>query len=541
MIDFPPVGGMTPLYNQARMTKFERVMNKQPARLPEKKNVPKKKKASVPSPARATVPQWVGGPRSPQPVNGPQTSMEDETEFESYRHTPFGETEQREDGEPSISGPAAYVQEGEEPSALYKFLKPEQSELDAERNGQRWHWALQHRWMPPGSQWNETVWNGVDRETRDNQFLQKMLAQRETTPLASARTHSTMMNQWRQFIRDVQKGHFDSYGGTSESAQRWATNFKQKFDEMFGDDASEALSPMPEVLGERKALASKTNTDYRALMTDALRYGTELENALDGGNLDHIKAISDKVSTNFLARLGGDGAGMADAEKKRLQFVTLSDTNRQIVNNVTRDYLDACVAIARKAGESRYTSDVYTKVRTAQEALKNKDDAGLAGAVAGLGGLFISPLAKESGLPTDVVTMLSAAKQEYDTFMDQLMYAAEISPQVAYNVTRYVYENTKQKYNNEMDAIGRPNDKWELAFPEIPDDVIKQNDAKVSEMLRKLAPDFYKPSLVKRPTGGNVSTNPNSRGELNPVPDRNLNQEKMKKLNQVLGYDNGTK
>ena len=121
---------------------------------------------------------------------------------------------------------------------LSKTIRPYEDELEAARNGMRWHWALQNRMMLPGSKWNETVWNGVDRE---NQYLASLARAQSaqaknlkdvTQPVANASEKANMLNMWKTFLADIKNGNFDAYGGTTETVQNWANDFKKHFREL---------------------------------------------------------------------------------------------------------------------------------------------------------------------------------------------------------------------------------------------------------------------------------------------------------------------
>ena len=152
--------------------------------LPTKPKAPKKPKER-PYPARPIIPPLAFDGRGFQSINPPQPR--EENEFDLRRYGISNGTGKGYEGsftEPATEEQPAPVKEadgllprrtidGGRPAAtkesfLSRLIAPSEDELEAARNGMRWHWALEHRWMLPGSKWNETVWNGVDRE---NQYL----------------------------------------------------------------------------------------------------------------------------------------------------------------------------------------------------------------------------------------------------------------------------------------------------------------------------------------------------------------------------------
>ena len=344
--------------------------------------------------ARPTPPLLVSDGRGFQSVAGERPEFEVQPRKTTYSGPfvlPASESEEQpspskeHDGLMNMQAIPGGTPDSTNETFLSKAIRPYEDELEAARNGMRWHWALQNRMMLPGSKWNETVWNGVDRE---NQYLASLARAQKaqtgnlkdiTQPVASAREKANMLNMWKTFLTDIKNGNFDAYGGTTETVQTWANDFKKRFEEKFGEGASVELAPLPDVLGKRSELARKSLIDLRTNLDDTEFAVKQLDDWLNKGDFDseegrnRISRILDKVGQSFTARLGGDSKSMADAEKVRNQIQYLPPAAKAQVYDTINAYRDALTAIAASSSDKEWTQNNWGKINEIADS-DAKDD-----------------------------------------------------------------------------------------------------------------------------------------------------------------------
>lgn len=411
----------------------------------------------------------------------------------------------------------------QEDTWLSSAIAPSEDELEAARNGMRWHWALENRFMPPGSKWNETVWNGVDRE---NKWLAQMLSQRvaeqkNATPIASERQRSTMANMWKTFLSDIRNGHFDAYGGTTEGAKEWAKNFRARYNSIFGEGADVDLAPEAEILGKRSDVERKQAFDIR----EGLNYTENvLENlatwSKDGSWKDQtkqglIKNYLDKVSQSLAARLGGDSKSMADAEKIRIQILTLPDASMDLVKQEIANYRDFLSSVMDYGRQKGWSQNIIGKINRAKEGLDMASKANGKGNISTLAGEAISTVGNvlpsltpaEKELAVGLESALNAGIEAHKTYMQNMTLAADVNPAIVYQFAKELHDLYASQYNYEMETARRPEraktiGQFNVDLGEL------SNVIKPSELL---TPTNYKNLLVElsRPesAGGNPQAN----------------------------------
>lgn len=434
---------------------------------------------------------------------------------------------------PGKESSAPAVRKGED-NWFSRVLRPYEDELEAERNGLRWHWALEHRFMPPGSQWNDTVWKGVDRE---NAWLAQMLKQRAAeqpdntmmSPVAKERMRSTMANQWKQFLSDVQKGHFDAYGGTSDTANQWADSFKQRYESIFGEGSSADLAPVAEVLGKRTELARKNMQDLMRDISATEFVVDNLDTWLKDGSFadpkraQQLSTVLDKIAQRLSSSLGGDSASMADAEKKRIQIVYLPEEAKQQVYQTIKDYREQLRQLMLVSGSEEWRQNNWGKIKEMDNELTS-DNGTLEGLAAALGG-FLTKQLDAKDLPQDLMVNFQAAKEAYDSYMEGMMFAANVAPNVIYDFAKYLHDQQLKLYNTNAATYGRAGDALTSVLPQL--DLSKLERAvPPSELLTALT--FVPPAYHVKPQGGDVSSNPASKGEQKPVQTGAISKTKVR-------------
>ena len=356
-----------------------------------------------------------------------------------------------------------------------RMLRPSDDELEAARNGMRWHWALEHRFMPPGSKWNETVWNGVDRE---NAWLAQMLKQAAAqqkangmmTPVATERQRANMINMWKDHINKIVQGNFDEYGGTAESAAQWRDAFKQRYESVFGEGSSVDLEPVPTVEGKRADLMRTSPTQYQQMLSYTEDAMDNIYNWWKNGSWNEphtqqfIKNYLDKVSQALAAELGGDSKSMADAEKQRIQILSLPESSMELVKQEIagyREFLESVMDYGRQKG---WSQDIIGRLNRAAEsaklALAQTGKKNISGAAAmmikNVEDILPSLSPQERELAVGLSEALAAGKNAHDMYMQNMMLAADVDPSYVYMQAKELHDLAARKYNDFAERAHRP-------------------------------------------------------------------------------------
>lgn len=418
-----------------------------------------------------------------------------------------------------------------------RMLRPSDDELEAARNGMRWHWALEHRFMPPGSKWNETVWNGVDRE---NAWLAQMLKQAATqqkangmmTPVATERQRANMINMWKDHINKIVQGNFDEFGGTAESAAQWRDAFKQRYESVFGEGSSVDLEPVPTVEGKRADLMRTSPTQYQQMLSYTEDAMDNIYNWWQNGSWSDphtqqfIKNYLDKVSQALAAELGGDSKSMADAEKQRIQILSLPESSMALVQQEIagyREFLESVMDYGRQKG---WSQDIIGRINRATESAKlaarQSGKKNISGAVA----MFIKNVEdvlpslspQERELAVGLSEALGAGKAAHDMYMQNMMLAADVDPSYVYMQAKELHDLAARKYNDFAERAHRPERAKVLEDRKIDfDDLSRQ--VSPSPLLK---PTDYKKLLVEylkteKPTGNPSKKVEQEGGEAGPM------------------------
>ena len=406
---------------------------------------------------------------------------------------------------------------------LSRTIAPSEDEIEAARNGLRWYWALENRFMPPGSKWNETVWKGVDRE---NKWLAQMLRQnaaeqKNATPIASERQRSTMANMWKTFLSDIRNGHFDAYGGTTEGAKEWAKNFRARYNSIFGEGADVDLAPEAEILGKRSDVERKQAFDIR----EGLNYTENvLENlatwSKDGSWKDQtkqglIKNYLDKVSQSLAARLGGDSKSMADAEKIRIQILTLPDASMDLVKQEIANYRDFLSSVMDYGRQKGWSQNIIGKINRGKEGLDMASKANGKGNISTLAGEALSTVGDilpsltpaEKELAVGLEAALNAGIEAHKTYMQNMTLAADVNPAIVYQFAKELHDLYASQYNYEMETARRPEraktvGQFNVDLGEL-NNVIKPSELLTPTNYKNLLVELSRPESV----GGNPQAN----------------------------------
>lgn len=413
-----------------------------------------------------------------------------------------------------------------------RLFGPDRSELEAERNGLRWHWALEHRFMPPGSRWNETVWNGVDRE---NAWLARLLQQQRVasgngsnmSPIAKQRELSRISGQYDKLVAEYLKGNWDDPERAYQDFLTEAERLRKQYAEQGG--AYDDLRLPPPVAGGRSGFTTQSRpAKLREQYNFAKSVNKELSSWLDVDpktgkrKIDDPKFVQEKkvyldsVYERILKHIKDSSNAMADEEKQRLQILVLPDNAMNEVIKEVKGYQAALRGIMSSAAAKEWSQNNKGKVNEVIKALgfePSGDKASLGQQLATLGGIIVASLSKNNELPHDVATNLQAAKDKFDTYMKNMMLSATVAPHIVANVTALLGNTIADEYNDQARVAGRDRADYLDGLKDISGS-IPRDAMPLSELIKHS--DYRWPSLN---TVGNakISTQAESKGETAPT------------------------
>ena len=414
-----------------------------------------------------------------------------------------------------------------------RLFGPDQSELEAERNGLRWHWALEHRFMPPGSRWNETVWNGVDRE---NAWLAKMLQQQKMnapgngsnmSPIAKQRELSRISGQYDKLVAEYLKGNWDDPERAYRDFLTEAERLRKQYAEQGG--AYEDLRLPPPIAGGRSGFTTQSRpVKLREQYNFAKNVNRELSSWLDVDpktgkrKIDDPKFVQEKkvyldsVYERILKHIKDSSNAMADEEKQRLQILVLPDNAMDEVIKEVKGYQAALRGIMSSAAAKEWSQNNKGKMNEVIKALgfdPSSDKTSLGQQLATLGGIIVSSLSKNNELPHDVATNLQAAKDKFDTYMKNMMLSATVAPHIVANVTAILGNTIADEYNDQARVAGRDKADYLDSLKDISGS-IPRDAMPLSELIKHS--DYISPTL-NTVSDAKISTQAESEGENNPA------------------------
>lgn len=420
---------------------------------------------------------------------------------------------------------------------FYRMIAPPKDELEAANNGLRWHWALEHRFMPPGSKWNETVWQGADRE---NLWLKNMLRQQNGLdvgiPSAAAirareQTRRAILDQYNKALQEYKDGNWDdperAYNDFKAEVERLREQYRKAGLEYGAEFDPEDLRIPPPISGKRSGFTTQTRAVKHR---DQWNYADEVNNTLadwiNTGKINDPKFMSSNEVTAYLDSayetlvkyFKESSNAMADAEKQRLQILALPDDSYEEVVKEIQSFQQALYGIMSSSSAKEWSQNNKGKVNEVLKATgfdpTRMDKASLANAMWTLGGVIVSSLARNDELPHDVRTDLDAAKAQFDTYMKNMMLAANVAPHIVANMAYNLAHTSAAQYNDQAFVSGRGRSD---NLGEIKDltDVIPRNAMPVSRLIKHNK--YTWPSLAKDPNANvRISTLPGSEGEQSP-------------------------
>lgn len=528
-------------------------------KLPVKESKKKPKKKESPRRAYSGSPAVVSNGRGPQTVKGFQLPYEEEFDMREYGVSngtgkgyegPFVEDEEVEEkvedgARPDMSGvpgKTIKVEPGKD-TWFSRMIRPDESELEAARNGLRWNWALEHRFMPPGSKWNETVWQGADRE---NRWLANMLKQRNggldvgiptaATVRAREQSRRAIMDQYNRALAEYMKGHWDdperAYDKFKNEVERLREQYRKAGEAYGAEFDPEDLRLPPPVSGSRSGFTTQSRPSK---LREQYNYGKSVIDELSTwlqpdeknpairkiDNPDFVKskkAYLDSVYERILKHIKDSSNTMADQEKQRLQILVLPDNAYDEVVLAVKDYQDALAGIMSSASAKEWSENGKGKVNAIIEAANfdpsKSDKATLGEQLAALGGVTVSSLSKKDELPQDVASNLNAAKSQFDTYMKNMMLSASVAPHIVAQLSKILGDTIVKEYNDQAFVSGRSDADSLSNFEDISEQ-IPADAMPMSELIKR--PKYIWSPRAKRPGDIPTTSNPASKGEQKPA------------------------
>lgn len=494
----------------------------------------KKKKKSKAKPATPAEETAVPVVENPGTVEETQTQSGDSTvpaQSSSFTYRAPRLEQPREE----VIEPA---KESDKGNWFSRLIAPPKDELEAANNGLRWHWALEHRFMPPGSKWNETVWQGADRE---NLWLRNMLKQKNGMDLgipnaagirAREQTRRAILDQYNKLLSEYQKGNWDdpqrAYEDFKQEALRMREQYRKAGLEYGAEFDPEDLRLPPPVSGGRNTFTTQSRTIKHR---DQWNYANDVNNKLAqwiatgkiydpkfmGSN--ETSAYLDSAYETLVKYFKESSNAMADAEKQRLQILALPDEAYDEAVTEIQNFQNALAGIMSSASAKEWSQNNMGKVNDVLKAFgfdpKQTSKGDLADKMWTLGGLIVSSLSRNDELPHDVAQDLEAAKTQFDTYMKNLMFAANVAPHIVANMAYNLAHTAKNQYNDQAFTAGRGKADTLTDIEDLTDK-IPRNAMPVSRLMKHTK--YVWPSLAKNPKfGGKASTAPGSEGEANPA------------------------
>lgn len=438
---------------------------------------------------------------------------------------------------------------------LSKLIAPPEGELEAARNGLRWHWALQNRWMLPGSKWNQTVWNGVDRE---NKWLEQLAKERAAAAKdlnlgipnaaeirAREMYRSKLMDQYNKALAEYMKGNWDdperAYTAFKAEVERLRNQYANGSRLYGGIFDPEDLRIPPPIAGGRNAFTTgaraqtlRKQVDYAAGVNDKLAGWLAEANKLPEDQRlawwhkemgkNETQEYLDSVYENLIKMIKDSNNTMADEEKQRLQILVLPENAHDQVVKVMKAYQNALSHIAQSSSAKKWSQDNKGKAErlanathiNLDEAAKSKETLGDAVAYMTSATLAALPGSGKFGegteLPTELSTALEANKEMLDRYMKNMMLAANVAPHVVADMAYVVADNSSRIYNDASWVAGR-GDADRIGGITKLTDLIPRDAMPVSELFEM--PDFKYPTLNVGPNldvSGNPQTGKEGKG-----------------------------
>ena len=328
------------------------------------------------------------------------------------------------------------------------------------------------------------------------------------------------MDQYNRALAEYMKGHYDDPERAYEKFKNEVERLRKQYakaGEVYGMEAfdPEDLRIPPPIAAPRNAGATAPKMYDLAKERDfASGVVDELKSWIADGRINdpefmqgqQAAAYLDSVYERLMKAIKASSNTMADAEKQRMQILLLPDDALAMVQDAILDYQNALAAVMSSSSAKDWSQNNRGKVNEIINNMgfnpKTMDKASLASAVETLMGTMMKAMSNKDELPHDVATDLNALKEQFDTYMKNMMLAANVAPHIVANMAANVGKFNSTIYNNQAFRAGRMGADYLKPIEDI-SGMIPKNAMPIDKLLMN-KPKFIGPSLNKRGTIDNT-------------------------------------
>lgn len=399
-----------------------------------------------------------------------------------------------------------HVDRGKHGFSLLGFLRPSDEEIDAQENGMRWHHEMENGWML-SPQWQKTVFEGVDREK------QAKAARTAESARAKEARQRRYQSGWDKMIAAWQKGHWDDQSREYKELREAMTQFRNDAIARGVDTSSWQIpgvtaGAIQNALNSQITKSSKDMWDMESAYSELTRYIDKADaGTLTEDDIRNYNTVFDKQLENALRILSGSNAGLADAEKIRIQYAALPPEKKQELERDRQNVFDIVYQNMLSMSRNAKSADVSEKLTTAANELLYGSGS-LVEAMANTVALLTNLVSNKDDLPIQHTAEL--ALKLFHEKLESTMQFAIIDPRTMLAYIRSAYDKSFATSNNLLSRANRSVDMTKHLTMDR--DTSKLRDAVVANApslrMRLAAPE------ISEPTGD--ITNGNMGGDVKP-------------------------
>lgn len=347
-----------------------------------------------------------------------------------------------------------HVDRGKHGFSLLGFLRPSDEEIDAQENGMRWHHEMENGWML-SPQWQKTVFEGVDREKQAN------AARTVESARAKEARQRRYQSGWDKMITAWQKGHWDDQSREYKELREAMTQFRNDAIARGVDTSSWQIpgvtaGAIQNALNSQITKSSKDMWDMENAYSELARYVDKADaGTLTEDDIRNYNTVFDKQLENALRILSGSNAGLADAEKIRIQYAALPPEKKQELEKDRQRVFDIVYQNMLSMSRNAKSADVSEKLTSAANELLYGSGS-LVEAMANTVALLTNLVSDKDELPIQHTAEL--ALKLFHEKLESTMQFAVIDPRTMLAYIRSAYNKSYATANNLLSRANRPVD-----------------------------------------------------------------------------------
>lgn len=397
-----------------------------------------------------------------------------------------------------------HVDRGKHGFSLLGFLRPSDEEIDAQENGMRWHHEMENGWML-SPQWQKTVFAGVDREKQAN------AEKRAESARAKEARQRRYQSGWDKMIAAWQKGHWDDQSREYKELREAMTQFRNDAIARGVDTSSWQIpgvtaGAIQNALNGQITKSSKDMWDMESAYSELIRYIDKADaGTLTADDIKNYNTVFDKQLENALRILSGSNAGLADAEKVRIQYAALPPEMKQELEADRQNVFNTVYQNMLSMSRNAKSADVSEKLTAAANELLYGSGS-LIDAMANTVALLTNLVSNKDDLP--IAHTADLAIKLFHEKLESTMQFAIIDPRTMLAYIRNAYDKAFATSNNLLARANRPVDMTKHITMDR--DTTKLRDAVVANApklnMRLAAPQITSgsPDNTNGNMGGNV-------------------------------------